>query len=113
MNDRDARNDGHADREFDEMDDARRNDADWMAGMKDGAGRRRRLRRPRNTTACVALMNNGLLEMRGSDDDDADACEGLVSPACEYRCKYTMVWRYYPMYIHFQILRPLSQMSNF
>ena len=85
MNDRDARNDGHTDREFDEMDDTRRNDADWMMA---GAGRRR-LRRPRNRTACVALMNNGLLEMRGSDDDD-DACEGLVSPACEYRCEYSI-----------------------
>ena len=71
-----------------------RNDADWMAGMMDGAGRRRRLRRPRNTTACVALMNNGLLEMRGSDDDDDDAaCKGLLSPACEYRCEYTIAWR--------------------
>ena len=82
LNDHAGRNDGHADREFDEMDDARRNDADWMAA---GAGRR--LRRPRNTTACMALMNNGLLEMRGGYYDSG-TCEGeLMSPACEYRCK--------------------------
>ena len=83
LNDRDARNDGHADREFDEMDDARRNDGDWMAETEDAIWRR-----PRNTTACVALMNNGLLEVRGADDG---TCEGNMSPACEHRCKYSVL----------------------
>ena len=46
------------------------------------------LRRPRNRTTCMALMNNGLLEVRGVGDGDG-ACEDLMSPACEYRCKCT------------------------
>ena len=87
MNDADARNDGQEDLEFGEMEDARRDGADWRDGPAAAAAR---LRRPRNATSCMALTNNGLLEMRGGLGDD-ECGESLRSPACEYRCKYRLI----------------------
>ena len=85
MDDADARNDGQEDLEFGEMEDARRDGADWRDGPAT------RLRRPRNATSCMALTNNGLLEMRGGIGDD-ECGESLRSPACEYRCKYRLIF---------------------
>ena len=87
VNDADARNDGQEDLEFGEMEDARRDGADWRDGPAAAAAR---LRRPRNATSCMALTNNGLLEMRGGLGDD-ECGQSLRSPACEYRCKYRLI----------------------
>ena len=88
VNDADARNDGQEDLEFGEMEDARRDGADWRDGPASAADR---LRRPRNATSCMALTNNGLLEMRGGLGDD-ECGQSLRSPACEYRCKYRLIF---------------------
>ena len=80
VNDREDRNDLHADVDFEDMDDARRNEGDW----KPPASAVRLLQLTSNASAvtCMALMNNGLLEMRGDCGGGGD-----ISPACEYRCE--------------------------
>jgi hypothetical protein len=65
------RNDRHPETSFEIMDDARLKD-DWTPNAANLAG-----------PACMALMNNGLLEMLQGTD-----CQSAQPPVCEHRSKY-------------------------
>jgi hypothetical protein len=67
-----ATNDPHPETAFEMMDDARHKD-DWVPDVTNLAG-----------PACMALMNNGLLEIL-----EGGPCQSLQQPVCEHRCECT------------------------